>query len=804
MKKSLLFLLVSIMSLGLNAQTLYGDVNGDNAVTISDVNCIINDILDGGFSANSDVNDDGVVNITDINAIINVILGGGDFSWEDASVNEIERYLRATCGDETVDITAVVDTLKTNKNVEEAFVTPDQNKIIIQFKGDEYRTVYPIHDEVDPFAEEDTVAEYSASTMLNARQAPRHYRQTGSRGKVAVFNYFSNMSSVDAGDMLGSRITQNKMIEYLCQDLNDHDYGVEYYPYEEVTLDNIKKVRDNAPAYKAVIIMSHGFSDGNNSYFIISEEYDSKRAHEDPMLYDEGVSVPYSYRFWNTSVFDFGSRYEFAVPVKKMYFSSNTILYLGSCDAYHHTSDFTQSDCCIGWSGPNSSAQAHATVLFYKLMRGKTVRDALDVRDSESPYYDNTGAETDTWIADPMHEDSKLTYFGVHFDPNIYSNPNYLTPVTQYYRNAVSRLHPKNFNFTKGVFFISEKKIKMDLILDGDENAPNAIFVKVTPLRSDASPVIYKVKKKSQNGSNGYYKQVTIDLKLNGAYSVTAAVDEAFTQEIKFLKPMIFVKAKPFKENGLEEDTIQTETFTVNGVSFNMVGIEGGTFTMGATDEQGIPEEFYGFALYSMCFPTHQVTLSSYSIGETEVTQELWAAVMGNNPSYFADDLTRPVEQVSWIDCQTFIAKLNQLTGKTFRFLTEAEWEFAARGGNKSMGYQYSGSNNIDEVAWYEGNSENSTHPVGLKSPNELGLYDMTGNVMEWCQDWYGMDYYSVSPLTNPTGPSAGNKRIVRGGSFYDIINKGFEFAVALRNFMSPTNSFRHTGLRLAMDGEPE
>ncbi len=799
-------MLVSIMSLGLNAQTLYGDVNGDNAVNISDVNSIINDILDGGFSANSDVNDDGVVNITDINAIINVILGGGDFSWEDASVNEIERYLRATCGDETVDITAVVDTLKTNKNVEEAFVTPDQNKIIIQFKGDEYRTVYPIHDEVDPFAEEDTVAEPSASTMFNARQAPRHYRPTGSRGKVAVFNYFSKMKS-DAGDMLTGRTTQNRMIDYLCQDLNDHDYGVEYYPYEEVTLDNLKKVRDNASSYTAVIIMSHGFSDGNNSYFIISEEYDSKRAHEDPMLYDEGVSIPYSYRFWNTSVFDFGSRYEFAVPVKKMYFSSNTILYLGSCDAYRHTSDFTQSDCCIGWNGPNSSAQAHATVLFYKLMRGKSVRDALDVSDSENPYYDNTGAETDTWTADPMHEDSKLTYFGVHFDPNIFSQPNYLTPVTQYYRDAGSRLHPVNygdFDFRKGVHFISDKKIKLDLIMDGNEDAPQAIFVRATPLRSDASPVVYKVNKKSQNGSNGYYKQVTIDLKQNGAYSITAAVDEAFTQEIKFLKPIIIVKAKPFKENGLEEDTTQTETFTVNGVSFTMVGVEGGTFTMGATDEQGIPEEVYGFAAYSMCFPTHQVTLSSYSIGETEVTQELWAAVMGNNPSYFADDLTRPVEQVSWIDCQTFIAKLNQLTGKTFRLLTEAEWEFAARGGNKSMGYQYSGSNNIDEVAWYEGNSENSTHPVGLKSPNELGLYDMTGNVMEWCQDWYGMDYYSVSPLTNPTGPSTGDKRIVRGGSFYDIINKGFEFAVALRNYMSPTYSFRHTGLRLAMDGEPE
>lgn len=609
MKKLLLFLLVCIMSLDINAQTLYGDVNGDNVINITDVNCIINEILADGFNVNFDVNDDGVVNISDLNAIINIILGGGDFSWEDASVNEIERHLRATCGDETIDVTAIVDSLKNNKNVEEVFVTPDQNQIIIQFKGDDYRTVYPIHDEIDPFAEEDTIDEPSASSIHHARQAPRRYRQTGSRGKVAVFNYFSKMKSDEAGDMLTARTTQNRMIDYLCQDLNDHDYGVEYYPYEEVTLDNLKKVRNNASAYTAVIIMSHGFSDGNNSYFIISEEYDSKRAHEDPMLYDEGVSVPYYYRFWNTSVFDFGSRYEFAVPVKKMYFSSNTILYLGSCDAYRHTSDFTQSDCCIGWNGPNSSAQAHATVLFYKLMRGKSVRDALDVRDSENPYYDNTGAETDTWTADPMHEDSKLTYFGVHFDPNTFTLPNYLTPVTQYYRNAGSRLHPKNygdFDFRKGVHFISDKKIKLDLIMDGNEDAPKTIFVRATPLRSDASPVVYKVNKKNQNGSNGYYKQVTIDLKQNGAYSITAAVDESFTQEIKFLKPMIFVKAKPFKENGLETDTVHewvdlglpsgTLWATCN-VGASSPEEYGDQFAWGET----APKEVYDWSTYKWC-----------------------------------------------------------------------------------------------------------------------------------------------------------------------------------------------------------
>ena len=193
-----------------------------------------------------------------------------------------------------------------------------------------------------------------------------------------------------------------------------------------------------------------------------------------------------------------------------------------------------------------------------------------------------------------------------------------------------------------------------------------------------------------------------------------------------------------------------------DGVSIKMIKVEGGTFTMGATDEQGTDPD-------SDEFPPHQVTLSNFSIGETEVTQGLWKAVMGNNPSNFTGD-NLPVEEVSWDDCQLFIAKLNQLTGRNFRLPTEAEWEYAARGGNKSKGYKYAGSNTIDNVAWYKDNSGDKTHPVGSKAPNELGLYDMNGNVWEWCQDWFGD--YSSSAQTNPTGPASGELRVNRGGSF--------------------------------------
>ncbi|MCI7780300.1 MAG: formylglycine-generating enzyme family protein [Bacteroidales bacterium] len=187
-----------------------------------------------------------------------------------------------------------------------------------------------------------------------------------------------------------------------------------------------------------------------------------------------------------------------------------------------------------------------------------------------------------------------------------------------------------------------------------------------------------------------------------------------------------------------------------------MMYVKGGTFIMGATSEQG--SDAYGNEK-----PTHRVTLSNFYIGKYEVTQALWEAVMGSNPSNWKG-ANLPVETVSWDDCQTFIRKMNALTGKNFRLPTEAEWEFAARGGNNSRGYKYAGSNNIGDVAWYDNNSGSKTHVVGTKSPNELGIYDMSGNVWEWCQDWFGS--YSSASQTNPTGASSGSGRVLRGGGW--------------------------------------
>ena len=193
--------------------------------------------------------------------------------------------------------------------------------------------------------------------------------------------------------------------------------------------------------------------------------------------------------------------------------------------------------------------------------------------------------------------------------------------------------------------------------------------------------------------------------------------------------------------------------------------------------------------------PVHEVTLSSYHIGETEVTQALWQAVMGNNPSEFKGK-GNPVENVSWDDCQEFVRKLNSLTGQTFRLPTEAEWEFAARGGKNSQHFKYSGSNNLGSVAWYDGNSGNKTHPVKSKDPNELGIYDMSGNVWEWCEDWYNGNYYSNSPAANPEGPNSGPGRVDRGGGWY---YDAWCCRSSDRRRNSPTYCDNDLGLRLAL-----
>ncbi|MBR5674782.1 MAG: SUMF1/EgtB/PvdO family nonheme iron enzyme [Muribaculaceae bacterium] len=216
----------------------------------------------------------------------------------------------------------------------------------------------------------------------------------------------------------------------------------------------------------------------------------------------------------------------------------------------------------------------------------------------------------------------------------------------------------------------------------------------------------------------------------------------------------------------------------------DMVLVEGGIFIMGATPEQEDDA-------WELEFPAHQVKLSSFYMCRVEVSQALWDAVMGSNPSS-CQGWNRPVETVSWDDCNKFINRLNEITGITFRLPTEAEWEYAARGGNRSGHYMYAGSNELDKVAWYNENSEATTHPVGGKQPNELGLYDMSGNVWEWCVDW--QNFYSDDIQINPVGDYQSQGRVMRGGCWKqsDTLCR-----VSFRGVSAPEMRTSECGLRL-------
>ncbi|MCD4832475.1 MAG: formylglycine-generating enzyme family protein [Bacteroidales bacterium] len=216
-----------------------------------------------------------------------------------------------------------------------------------------------------------------------------------------------------------------------------------------------------------------------------------------------------------------------------------------------------------------------------------------------------------------------------------------------------------------------------------------------------------------------------------------------------------------------------------------MVFVKGGTFQMGSNNSDKNE-------------PVHTVSVSDFYIGKYEVTQKQWQDIMGTNPSGLKGD-NLPVERVSWNDIQEFLEKLNQKTGKNYRLPTEAEWEYAARGGSAGSPTTYAGSNTIDDVAWHDGNSKNKTHPVGQKQANELDIYDMAGNIREWCSDWYGSSYYSSSPVNNPQGPSSGSSRVFRGGSWsYD----DSRCRVVFRNGYNPDVRSISIGFRLALSSK--
>jgi formylglycine-generating enzyme required for sulfatase activity len=249
-------------------------------------------------------------------------------------------------------------------------------------------------------------------------------------------------------------------------------------------------------------------------------------------------------------------------------------------------------------------------------------------------------------------------------------------------------------------------------------------------------------------------------------------------------------RLKREQQKAVQETAIENKTASFSdNLAGDFVFVKGGTFTMGCTKEQG------NCALDEK--PVHDVTLNDFYLAKYEVTQALWTKVMGNNPSQFYTCAECPVEKIYWTDAQEFIQKLNQMTGQTYRLPTEAEWEYAGRGGMHQENFQYAGSTNIEEVAWTSTNSEGKTHPVGQKSANALGLYDMTGNVYEWCNDGYSILYYRNSPSENPPGDAKAEDKVLRGGSYRTGANDSH---ISSRHTVGENYRVGFIGFRLAHD----
>lgn len=302
------------------------------------------------------------------------------------------------------------------------------------------------------------------------------------------------------------------------------------------------------------------------------------------------------------------------------------------------------------------------------------------------------------------------------------------------------------------------------------------------------------------SGRNGIYTEAI----LKNINKPNLTIDQIFNSVNAYVRKETEKSEKkqiPFKSSSLEDDFYFIKTLVPeptptpkpeiikkpNFLPFEppILLVKGGTFQMGSNNkkDQGAS-------------PAHQVKLSDFYIGRYEVTQSEWVAVMGENPSSFNDCSNCPVERVSWDDVQVYLEKLNKLTGKKYRLPTEAEWEYAARGGNVGSNYDYAGGRDLGMVGWVKENSEEKTHEIGQKKANDLGLYDMTGNIYEWCSDWYAD--YSSEKQENPVGPSSGTYKVLRGGCY---ISENLNSRLAFRYFLNSTNDYRfdYLGFRIAL-----
>lgn len=780
-----------------------------------------------------------------------------------ANSSQVTEMLESMSGTDMVDADAVSAALQDNPNVEDVY-SPDENNLVVKMSGEEGYTIYPMYELRSPFSDEtilddisNLIAEKSSSGVKNGR---------GNGGMVAIFMTLTNDQEYRV---------QKKLVDTIKRMLNDNGYTVQMYENEDFTEANLNRVVNHSNSYDAIIIMSHGalvekatLTNASKGVLVTGEECQKGDPCEKCWIESEG-------KYYKTCS-------------NRIHAESSCLVYVGSCygacfgEAFGDASFLDLGNIpFIGWIGVNSISQAHAAILFYRMLYlDQTLRQALSSTFDQDPqhntylYYSNQAVnlsglegngidqtqycdninytmatEHDKFIKKTGNQSYITMSFKIngywYFDSrmvelklkSLFSNTSVLLKLNTFIRKAsdsdtyfFTLRIPIDETLYEGVYKIEIKPYG----IEQEIRCTNPSYIIYSEKFSDnyALPIATNEDTRKPLIRNAYGQPVgDISLPLGVrrtfniagyrghsflALSLNTDVATVSTEGDTFIMEGVgegttYIGTYDYQNNQVDIAKVtivkaeeQSETYTVNGVSFKMVHVEGGTFLMGDKDDDSD-----GF---NNARPAHFVTLSDYYIGQTEVTQELWQAVMGNNPSWcggtanttatyesfhddYNPDLHRPVECVSREDCLEFIYRLNQLTGRTFKLPTEAEWEYAARGGNKSNEYIYAGSNDIDEVAWYDSNTNyRGTQSVGMKLPNELGLYDMSGNVFEWCQDGYSFGY-SSEPQTDPIVPGA-NNYVIRGGSwFFDIIY----CRVTCRAPLKQEDRLKIVGLRLAM-----
>jgi formylglycine-generating enzyme required for sulfatase activity len=384
----------------------------------------------------------------------------------------------------------------------------------------------------------------------------------------------------------------------------------------------------------------------------------------------------------------------------------------------------------------------------------------------------------------------ETTEFGFSFDAGslgIVKTEQHTGEVWVYIPEGVKRLsisHPKLEKIRDYDLGMSVKKamtyiMKLHVLKPAtDIGGMGTIDVKSTPVGAEVYIDDISVGKTPMSFSKLFPGKHKVTIKQEGYYDFESSVDVA-DNKVSIIDEILA------KSCDIER-TREKINITTKGVSFSLIKVDGGSFQMGGTPEQGKGKMDES--------PVHRVTLSDFYIGETEVTNELWSVIMGTNPSISSSQPNQPVNNVSWYDCQKFINRLSSLTGLHFALPTEAQWEFAARGGNKSRNYRYSGSNKLKEVGWFKENSKGLLNVVKQLRPNELGLYDMSGNVSEWCSDWYGL--YKNTDVVDSKGLESGTLKVFRGASGGE---KDAFLRVACRFCDNPNSKYQSIGLRLVL-----